>query len=176
MPAQTIGTSLLQGFPGTISRNGSNIVFARQVQSTDANGPAFGAAVVLNANNTYSDLGAFITAGGTFTAVNFGGIAVREAKSFTSFFTQNGTVSYFPGDACDALLFGEAPVVVNVGTPTAGSPVYVRVSANGANTIVGGFEAASDTTHTVLLTNAKFTTGVIDSNNVSELSILSRNI
>jgi hypothetical protein len=67
-------------------------------------------------------------------------------------------------------------VIVNVGTPTAGSPVYVRISANGGNTIVGGFEAAADGAHTVLLTNAKFFTGVIDSNNVAEISILSRNI
>lgn len=176
MPAQTVGTSLLQGFPGTISRNGDNVIWGRIIKTTDAAGPAFGNPVVLNSDNTYSDLATFIAAGGTLTASNFAGIAVREAKSFLNFLSQNGVVSYAPGDTADALLRGEVPVVVNVGTPVAGGPVYIRVSANGANTIVGGFEAASDGAHTFALTNAKFTTGVMDANGVAEIAILSRTV
>jgi hypothetical protein len=62
-----------------------------------------------------------------------------------------------------------------VGTPTAGGNVYIRVVANGGNTIIGGFEATADSTNTILLTNAKWTTGKMDSNKCAEVTILSRN-
>jgi hypothetical protein len=174
MPATTIGTSLQQGFPGTVSRSGDNVIWGRQVQATDVNGPAFGAPCVINANNTYSDVGAFIAGGGTLSMPILAGVAVREAKSFTNFLAQSGVLSYQPGDTADVLLRGECPVVVGVGTPVAGGPVFIRVSANGANTLVGGYEAAADGAHTFTVTNAKFTTGVMDANGVAEIAILSR--
>jgi hypothetical protein len=178
MGAFTIGPSLNVGFPGDITRPGTD-TFSRQIQSTDANGPAFGHAVILNANNTYSDLATAIAAGTTFTAALFAGIALRIVKSFTSFQAVNGTFQqagvgqYVPGDFADVITRGTGAVTVQNGTPTAGGPVYVRTAVSGSLAI-GGFEAnvsGAAPTGTVKLTNAFYTTGVQDANGVSEITI-----
>ena len=178
MGAFSIGLQLNQGFPGDITRPGTD-TFARQVRTTDANGPAFGNATVLNPDNTYSDLGAFIAAGGTFTAPLFAGIALRIVKSSLSFqaangqFTQAGVLAYVPGDMADVINRGTGAVVVQNGTPTAGGPVYVRTAASG-QLAIGGFEAnvaGAAPEGTVKLTNAFFTTGIVDANGVTEVTI-----
>jgi hypothetical protein len=172
-----IGISFNIGYPGQISRSAGDETFSRQVQSTDAEGISFGDVVVLNSNNTYTDLAVFIAAGGTFTAAKFCGIACREVKQELVYLEQStGFGVYQPGEFADVLLKGTVPVVVNVGTPTAGGTVYVRIAANGGipDGVVGGIEAAADGSNTVALTNAKFTTGDQDENNVAEVTILYR--
>ena len=54
-----------------------------------------------------------------------------------------------------------------------GGAVYVRITANATypNAVVGGFEAASDTTNSVQLTNAQWA-GTADANGIAELRIL----
>jgi hypothetical protein len=166
------------GYPGSYSRNGDCIIAARLVRSTDAAGPKFGAGVILNADNTYTDVANFIAAplSGSMTAAKFCGIAVREVKSATTYSPAPTTGSYLPGQTCDVLERGSAVVTCFNGTPTAGGAVYLRTALNGAIPagVVGGFEAAADGGNSVLLTNAVWTTGAIDGNYVAELTILSR--
>lgn len=167
MPGQAIGLTMNIGYPGSYSRNADCIIAARGVKSTDTANINFGDPVILNSDNTYSKFGA------GNTAVQFAGIAVREVKQSTDYFSTAG--AYLPGTSADVITRGAVVVTCNAGTPTAGGKVYVRTVANGANTIIGGFEAAADSTNTVEITNAKFTTGKMDSNKCVEVTILSRN-
>ncbi|MCM3141667.1 hypothetical protein [Brevibacillus sp. MER 51] len=169
MPGKVIGKSLNLGYPGSVSRSADAIITSRLVDETDTEDIKFGEAVVLNSNNTYSKFDA------TGTAVAFAGVAVREVKQTTDYFTSQG--SYKPGQPCDVIERGSVTVVCNAGTPTAGGDVYVRIAVNAAipTGVVGGFEAAADGTNTVKLTGVKWKTGKIDPNKVAEITILSRN-
>ena len=71
---------------------------------------------------------------------------------------------------------GAATVVCNVGTPKANGKVYVRVKANTsiANGVVGGFEAAADSTNTIEIPNMRWTSGAMDANRVCEVTLLTR--
>ena len=170
MPGTTIGQSMLFGFPGTFARNADCIIMARPVKATDAVGPAFGTPVILNADNTYSAFGA---AG---TAAAFAGVAVREVNQAITYTAQN-IGGYAPGQPCDVIERGAVSVICNVGNPTAGGDIYVRVADNAGipTGVIGGFEAAADGANTVNLTNCKWATGQKDANNVTELPILNRN-
>ena len=167
MAGYAIGKSMNYGFPGTYSRTPDDVIMARPVKD-DSDAVPFGMAVVLNADNTYS------LAGADATMANFAGVAVRIVKQTVQYMDQT-QAAYQPGEMCSVLERGNVAVVCNVGTPTAGGKVYLRISANAGNTIVGGFEAQSDTTHTVEITNARWATGLKDSNNVAELCIMTRN-
>lgn len=168
MPGSVVGKSLNLGYPGNVSRSIDAVIDGRVVKPTDTNNINFGDPVVLNSDNTYSKFGA------TGTAAAFAGIAVREVKQSTDYLNPQGF--YAPGQPCDVLSRGSATVTCNVGTPTAGGDVYVRITANGTIPagIVGGFEAAADGANTIKLTNAKWTTGKMDANRTAEVTILSR--
>jgi hypothetical protein len=170
MPGGVIGKSLNLGYAGSVSRSADAIIANRIVKLSDVVSINFGDPAILNTDNTYSKFGA------TGTAAAFAGIAVREVKQGTVY-GSNANGSYAPGDPCDVLGRGSVTVVCNVGTPVAGGPVYIRTLANGAIPlgVVGGFEAASDTTNSILITNAKWTTGKIDANKVAEVTITQRN-
>lgn len=159
------------GYPGTVSRGVDSIIENRFVQSSDVNPIPFGYPVILNSNNTYSLFGA------TGTAATFAGIAVREVKTNTTYVT-NANGAYQPGQPCDVLQRGSATVQVNNGTPTANGTVYVRIALNASIPagVIGGFEAVADGTNTIALTNVKFKTGLLDANNVAEVTILVRNM
>jgi hypothetical protein len=170
-------TGLPLGNPGHVSRGGLRIIRSRRVLSTAANPISFGQPVVINtANNAYESVADFINGGGTSTAALFAGVAIEEVNTNAGYpYTPGSAVtgSYLQGDPAEVLELGTGILVqVNVGTPASQGTVYVRVSANGGNTIIGGFEATSDSTHTVALTNAVFT-GQVDSNGVAEIAILS---
>lgn len=127
------------------------------------------------ANAAYA-VGTAVLATNTFA--QFAGVAVREVKQSTSWqLIGQGQAQYNPGDPCDVLERGAVTVLCNVGTPTAGGAVYLRVATNAAipSGVVGGFEAAADGNNTVQITNAMWKTGKIDANNVAELSLLVRN-
>jgi hypothetical protein len=157
------------GYPGSFARNGDCIIVNRLVKSTDTNPINFGDPVVLNPDNTYSKFGA------SNTAAEFAGVAVREVKQTSDYYAP--TSSYKPGQPCDVIERGSVSVVCNVGNPTAGGKVYIRIAANPSipTGVVGGFEAAPDGANTVELTNCRWATGLKDVNNVAELTILSRN-
>lgn len=169
MPGAVVGKSLNLGYPGNISRSADAIITNRIVKPTDTENINFGDPVVLNSDNTYSKFGA------TGTAATFAGIAVREVKQSTDYFTSQGF--YAPGQPCDVAERGSVTVICRVGTPTAGGDVYVRIAANAAipDGVVGGFEAAADGSNTVKLNGVKWKTGKIDANRVAEVTIIQRN-
>lgn len=171
MPGNVVGKALNFGYAGAVSRSLDAIISNRVVKSTDPTGPSFGDPVLLNSDNTWSKAGA------TATMALFAGIAVREVKQGTSFLSANGAVEYKPGEVADVIERGTVLVVCNVGTPTAGSAVYLRITANGAfpTGVVGGLEAAADGANTILLTNAKWKTGKLDANKIGEITLLVRN-
>ena len=168
MAGKAIGISLGYGYPGNYARTPDDVTVARKLKSSSAAVP-FGACVKLNGDNSYELVGA------GFTAADFGGTAVRVVKNATNYFKQN-IVEYQPGQVMDALTRGAVTVVCNVGTPTAGGAVYVRIAANAniANGVVGGFEAAADGNNTVLLPNVKWTTGAMDADRICEVTVLTR--
>jgi hypothetical protein len=169
MTGKAIGISMNLGYPGSFARNGDCVIMNRIVKLTDSAGPAFGDPVILNTDNTYSK---FVATG---TLAAFAGVAVREVKQPTDYYDASGV--YEPGQPADVIERGAVSVVCRVGTPTAGGKVYVRIVANESIPagVVGGFEAAADSTNTIELTNCRWATGLKDANNVAELTILSRN-
>lgn len=174
MPGQVIGTSMLAGFPGTFARNGDCIITNRIRYASDTGTLAFGDPVLLRSDNTFTKM----QAGGAMAA--FAGVAVREVKQFTTSYTAQTDGSYAPGDPTDVIERGSVSVVCRIGTPVAGGAVYVRITANGAlaGSAVGGFEYRTDddSGKCILITNAKWATGLIDANKVAELTLLSRNL
>lgn len=178
-------TALNLGFLGNVSRIGERVIVSRQVLSTTANPISFGDCVVMipdSVGGTVQNVKDFITGGGTFTAAKFAGIAVRNVKTQLTFATLGNTNAtpvigqFAQGQMAEYLERGSITVKINVGTPQAGGAVFLRILANGAIPagIVGGLEAAADGANTVQLTNVVFRTGVLDGNNVAEITLLSR--
>lgn len=178
-------TGLNLGFPGKISRLGDRVIASRPVLSTTANPIAFGSGCVIiptaGGGDTVQSIADFIAGGGTFTAAKFAGVAISEVltnPSFTSMLTPYAptTGSYVQGQMAELLERGSIAVTINVGTPVSQAPVYVRVALNASIPagVVGGFEAAADGANTVQLTNVVFRTGLIDSNNIAEITLQSR--
>jgi hypothetical protein len=125
---------------------------------------AYGLPVKLSSNKVIP-MGAGDAAGNAF------GILVRP------FPTQGANASDPLGTAvpptsgeADVMRKGYIFVKCNVGTPALNGTVYMRVTANGGNTIIGGIEATSDSTNTVILSNCKFN-GPADSNGIVEITI-----
>jgi hypothetical protein len=174
MPGSAIGIELNYGYPGSFTRSIDTIITNRTLKSVISSGSEtqtaveFGEPVILNSDNTYTRFGA------TGTAATFAGIALREVKQAVDYY--HGAGSYIPGEAMDVMERGSVAVKCNVGTPTAGGKVYVRIAANSSIPlgVVGQFEAAADSTNTVEITNARWKTGKIDNNKVAELTILTR--
>jgi hypothetical protein len=168
MPGSSIGITFNVGYPGSFARNADCIILNRGVRSADTINVNFGDPVVLNSDNSVSKFGA------SNTAAQFSGVAIREVKQAQDYYNPAGY--YKPGTPSDVLTRGGICVTINNGTPTAGGAVYVRTVAGTLATPVGGFEAAvaSDGGSTILLTNTVFTTGSMDSNNIAEITILSR--
>lgn len=178
MPGGVIGTSLNLGYLGGVSRNSGAVdIYARQVKSILSGTTEtqevlkFGDPVVLNTDNTVSLWGETGTGVSDPTAANFAGIAVREVKQATDYYTANG--EYVPGEMADVCRLGNVTVKCNVGTPTAGGAVYIRKKANDAIPagLVGGYEADADGTNSILIPNLKWRTGLMDANRTTEVTV-----
>ncbi len=169
MAGYAIGKSMNLGFPGTFARTPDDVIMSRPVKS-DSDPIPFGAPVLLNSDNTYA------LAGATATLAAFAGIAVRIVKQTVEYLNQS-EAAYQPQQAASVIERGNVTVKCNVGTPTAGGKVYVRVVANEAIAagVVGGLEAEADSTNTIELTNCRWATGIMDANRVVELCIMTRN-
>jgi len=167
MPGKAIGISFNYGYPGTIARLGDEITRTRPLKA-GTDDIYFGDPVIVNTDGTTQKFGA------ANTVDQFAGVAVRRIKGATQYLTQNRAF-YTDQEPVDVLERGGVTVNVNVGTPTIGGAVYIRIAANEAIPagVVGGFEAAADGTNTILLTNAKWAT-LKDANNVAEVTILTR--
>ena len=165
MPGKVIGTSMNVGYPGTQSRQADAII-----QNRVADGAiAFGLAVKLTAANKWKQIGS------GDTAANVAGIAVREVVQANVYNPQSNP-DYLDGTPTDVMVRGNCIVKCQKGTPTAGSAVYVRITADDAHPeyLVGGFEAAADGAKTVQVTNIEWTTGVMDSNLACEVTVKTR--
>lgn len=158
---------------------GSTITLGSQTAtlSADAYAGATTVSIVsLTASATYAS-GTAINIVNTFG--QFAGIAVREVKQSTQYLT-SATGDYTASQPCDVLQRGSVVVTVTEGTPYSGGPVYVVTYAgSGAISAVGNFVATSTPAGTgstaVLISNAEWTTGQVDSNNVAELALTNRN-
>lgn len=185
MPGKVIGKALNLGFAGKVSRNVDNIISARIVKSILGGDSAetqpkiaFGDPVVLNADNTYSKFGATGTGVSDPTAANFAGFAVGEVKQVLTYGdAQVG--EYATNEACDVLQRGSTTVFLKVGTPTAGGKVYICTAKGDSAYAVGQLfvtatPATLGTGTVVELPNVRFTTGKVDANKITEVSILNR--
>ncbi|EHN17031.1 structural cement protein Gp24 [Clostridium sporogenes] len=176
MPGAAIGIELNLGYPGTVSRSVDTIITARRLQSKiegdkeTASSILFGEAVILNEDNTYSKFGEGNTAN------DFVGIAVREVKQTTDYYSSSG--AYFPNEIMDVLNRGSITVNCNNGNPTAGGKVFIRIKENPTFPlgIVGQFEAIADADNTIEIPNLKWATNKLDKNRVAEVTILTRTI
>ena len=165
MPGKAIGISLLSGYAGTQSRTADAIIQNRVAK----NNIAFGHAVVLTNDNKWDNV-----VEGT-TAAQIAGIAVREVVQANTFDPQSNP-DYMAETPCDVMVRGNCTVKCQRGTPKSGDAVYVRVKANVAyqDAVVGGLEATSDDKNTVQVTNIEWTTGVMDANEMTEITIKTR--
>ena len=164
MKGQVIGKTMLHGYAGSYSRQ-PDMVVDTHPHGGKAEIP-FGFPVAAGADGAVAEWAETSTAG------NFVGVAVREIKSAMDYMNQNAG-TYRPGEALPVLKRGCVNVICQNGTPAAGKAVYVRTKNNESfrNAVVGGFEAAEDTTNSVKLSNVQWK-GTADANGVAELRIL----
>jgi hypothetical protein len=186
MPGTAIGKSLNLGYAGKVSRNPFNKITSRMVKSIlDGNGAdtqypiPFGAAVVVNTDNTVSLFGESGSGVSTATMANFGGIAVAEVKQALTYgYGSNNSAGQFePNTPCDVLQIGTTTIVCSSGTPTANGKVYI-VTVAGSSLAVGNFTAESaptDGATSIEVTNARFITGKKDSaTGITEVVLLNQ--
>ena len=165
MPGKTIGIMMNNGYSGTQSRTADAIIQNRVAEGTIA----FGQAVVLTDTNKWR----LVKTGDTAAVV--AGVAVREVVQANTFDPQSNP-DYVAGMPCDVMVRGNCTVKCQRGTPKSGTAVYVRITANNQypDAVVGGFEAQADDANTIQVTNIEWTTGVIDANNNTEITIKTR--
>lgn len=186
MPASVIPVKgLYLGFVGNISNEGYSLRSARQVNPSDTNSIAFGETFVLNTNNTYSSVKTFVAASGTVTSSVPIGIACSNVNINPTYGIQgtNDVLTpggvYLPASIMDGLVQGTINVSCNYGTPTAGGNVYIRTILNSGvapNGVVGGLEAQSDGSNSVLYPNFKWKTGFLETDLTAQVTILARTI
>ena len=167
MSAQAIGIRLQLGYAGSITRS-SDAIVQNRISASDL---PFGAPVFLNPDNTVQLFGA----GGA--DARFMGFAVRIVKQQQAIFETVG--GYVAGELTDVLVRGSLAVPFKgQGTPTAGGSVYVRTALNAAipDAAIGDVEAVADGANTVLISNASFTTGLVDGSGVIEVTVRERRI
>lgn len=165
MPGRVIGTSMSMGWAGTQSRSADAII-----QNRIASAPiAFGTAVKVTNKNQWAP----VATGDTEAVV--AGVAVREVIQANTYDPQSNP-DYVANVPCDVMVRGNCIVKCQRGTPVAGTAVYVRITANGSyeDAIVGGFEAEADDANTIQVSNIEWTTGVVDSNGCTEITIKTR--
>lgn len=165
MPGKAIGISMLSGYAGTQSRTADAIIQNRIAKSNIS----FGHAVVLTDDNKWGNVVE------DTTAAQIAGIAVREVVQANTFDPQSNP-DYMAETPCDVMVRGNCTVKCQRGTPKPGDAVYVRVKADATynDAVVGGLEATADAKNTVQVTNIEWTTGVMDANRMTEITIKTR--
>jgi hypothetical protein len=151
------------GIPGAVNRASTATIEPQQLDVT--NYPtAYGVPVAIDAasHNTRKILAGDV-------AASIYGMYVRPYP------TNNNTDGLGVGTPpvsglCSILKRGYINVKLNVGTAVKNGTVYVRVAANGANTIIGGIEATSDTTNTIAMPSNCYFTGPADPNGMAEIA------
>ena len=144
MPGKAIGISMLSGYAGTQSRTADAIIQNRIAKSNIS----FGHAVVLTNDNKWDNV-----VEGT-TAAQIAGIAVREVVQANTFDPQSNP-DYMAETPCDVMVRGNCTVKCQ-------------------HAVVGGLEATADAENTVQVTNIEWTTGVMDANGMTEITVKTR--
>lgn len=154
------------GVPGAVNRSTTATVEAQQLDTT--NYPtAYGVPVAIDATSRNIRK---ILAGDT--AASIYGIYVRPYPTQGGASDPLGSATTPTSGIGNVLRRGYISVQLNGATPAAkGGPVYVRVGGAGAQTPLGGIEAAADATpaNTITMPNAIFT-GPADANGISEIA------
>lgn len=165
MPGRTIGISMNSGYAGTQSRQSDAIIQARIADGAIA----FGHAVKLTTANKWKE----VATGDA--AADVAGIAVRDVVQANTFDPQSNP-DFMDGQPADVMVRGNITVKCQRGTPVPGTAVYVRITANSTypNAVVGGFEASADSTNTIQVSNIEWTTGIVDANGMTEVTIKTR--
>lgn len=165
MPGKTIGIAMNVGYAGTQSRTADAIIQARVAAANIK----FGLACKLTNDNKWTLIGAGDTAGVV------AGIAVREVVQANTFDPQSNP-DYLVGQLCDVMVRGNCTVRCQRGTPVSGDAVYVRIAPNETypDAVVGGFEASADGANTIQVTNIEWTTGVMDADGITEVTVKTR--
>ena len=157
---QTIGRDMSHGFSGSYARQPDMIVTTATLGG--AEDIPFGMPLVRGQK------GEVIPMGAGNTGNQFIGVAGREVKSASEFYSQNEG-RYGPGEPVSVFQRGCINVRCRKGAPAVDGAVYVRVTASGGYQ-PGDFEAEADGENTVALVNAQWG-GPADGNGVAELRI-----
>ena len=165
MSGKVIGQNLDYGYPGSVSRASDTVIMTFPV----ADGVIkFGDPVEYDPEtNTVKPVSKSVEAS------NIIGFAVREVRQ--PYADDTSGWFYKKGDACNVLVRGSMVVAV-LGTTgiTGRSKVYV-CNGNSEDHPAGGIMGeAGSSSDTVELTNAIFSTGRVDANNVAEITLLER--
>jgi len=158
MTGKSIGLSLNPGFAGQPSRETPIPEIFSLPAGEDI---AFGAPLAL-VNGTYVLLKTANVA--SMKANDFAGICARSVMQSQIYTSQNGETGYKENQPACALKKGFV-TILTAGTPTAGGNVYIVKST-------GAFTATADGSNTLLLANARFTTGQKGTNNSAEIEVL----
>ena len=177
------------GFPGTVSRNGDELIVSRPLNIADTLTAAFGDIAVLDANSIggyWSSVQAAVAAGTSNANIlaAIAGIFTRNVKVDTTYplFGASGANqnSYIPGQLADVLERGVITVQLRVFTvaPLAGGQIFVRTVLNGAIPagVVGGIETAADGANTIAIPTSfmGWKTGFVDPNGRTEIVVKER--
>lgn len=159
---QNIGITMPHGFAGSYGRQPDMIVNTF---------PAGGAVNIPFGTPLKLSSGKVVAMGAGDTQADFIGIAGREFKSALEYLNQSQG-AYAPGEPVSVFQRGSINAICQKGTPAYGTSVYLRITANSSypTAVVGGLEAAADSTNTVELKGCKWM-GPADSNGVAELRI-----
>lgn len=164
---QVIGKEMPHGFAGCYARQPDMVVETRPAGGS-AN-IAFGAPLVYDTDNA-----SVVSAGASFTAADFAGVAGFEIKSVLTYLDQ-AVGQYGPGEPVSVFQRGSINVKCYDGTPALGGAVYVRTVQSDTYTSspVGSFSATNESGKTVALTNCQWG-GPADANGIAELVILTK--
>lgn len=159
---QNIGTTMPHGQAGSYARQPDMIVNTFAAGGTS--NIEFGAPLKLSS-------GKVVLMGASSSAGDFVGIAGREFRSALDYLNQGQGV-YAPNDPVSVFQRGCINVKCQKGTPAYGGAVYLRITANASypTAVVGGLEAAADSTNTVQLKGCIWA-GPADANGIAELRI-----
>lgn len=139
------------GIPGNVTR-ASVATIESQILDTTNYPTVYGVPVAIDATSKNVRK---IMAGDAAAAIY--GLYVRPFPTASGATDGVGTSTPPVSGLCSILKRGYSNVKVNAGTAAKNGVVYVRVVANGGNTIIGGVEAAADSTNTIIMTGAYFT-------------------
>lgn len=136
---------MASGIPGDLSRRGAG-TFESVVLDPTNPFPAYGLA-----GKTVN--GKFVPIAGGDAASVINGILIRPYPIQTA--NANGT-GISTSKIGDRMRRGYMTIQNNAGTPTVDGQVYVRVAAPSGAKVIGGFEAAADSTNTIAVPNCVF--------------------